>query len=141
GWYYERQVTWKSDAKSPDGQHYVEFKNSEPGLGAHLLQGFGIDGRKVNLLEVKGFVKTENVVPGLQRDQNAYIALTLYDEQRRQLEPLLVGPFTGTSSWHEETKTFRIPPESREGIIRVGLFGATGTAAFDKVEMKKVTKP
>jgi protein-L-isoaspartate(D-aspartate) O-methyltransferase len=140
-WYYERQVAWKGDAKAPDGQHYVEFKNSETGLGSHLLQGFAIDGRKVPMLEVKGMVKTENVVAGSQRDQNAYIALTLYDEQRRQLEPLLIGPFSGTSDWHEESKRFRIPPEAREGILRVGLFGATGTAAFDKLEMKKVTKP
>ena len=109
------------------------------GPGSEVLESrYDAEG---NLLEVKGFVKTENVVAGVQRDQNAYIAITLVDEQRRQLEPLLVGPFTGTSSWHEETKVLRIPPESREGIIRVGLFGATGTVAFDKVEMKKVTKP
>jgi protein-L-isoaspartate(D-aspartate) O-methyltransferase len=141
GWYYERQVAWKSEAKAPDGQHYVEFKNSETGLGSHLLQGFAIDGRKAPMLEVKGMVKTENVVAGSQRDQNAYIALTLYDEQRRQLEPLLIGPFEGTSNWHEESKRFRIPPEAREGILRIGLFGATGTAAFDNLEMKKVNKP
>src|SRR5262245_2489075 len=141
GWYYERQVAWKADAKSPDGQHYVEFKNSEPGLGAHLLQGFAIDGRKVPMIEVKGVVKTENVVAGLQRDQNAYIAITLYDDQRRQLEPLLIGPFLGTSGWHEETKRFRVPAEAREGILPCGLFGATGTAAFDNLEMTKGAKP
>jgi protein-L-isoaspartate(D-aspartate) O-methyltransferase len=141
GWYYERQVAWKTDASAPDGSHYVEFKNTEPGLDAHLLQGFAIDGRQVAQLEVSGWVKTDNVVAGPLRDQNAFIALSLYDEQRRELGILTIGPFTGTSAWREESKTFRIPPAAREGILRIGLFGATGTAAFDKLEIRKVVRP
>ena len=39
------------------------------------------------------------------------------------------------------SKTFRIPPEAREAIFRIGLFGATGTAAFDKLQIKKVQRP
>jgi protein-L-isoaspartate(D-aspartate) O-methyltransferase len=139
GWYYERFVARRADAKAPDGEHYVEFKNSEPGLDSHLLQGFGVDGRQVTQLEVSGWVKTENVVPGQHPDQIPYIAITLYDEQRRQLDPMLIGPFRGTSDWAEVRRTFRIPREAREGIFRIGLFGATGMAAFDKLEIKKVS--
>src|SRR5262245_8718184 len=40
GWYYERLVTRKDDDRAPDGKHYIEFKNSEPGLDGHLMQGF-----------------------------------------------------------------------------------------------------
>src|SRR5207302_11447397 len=47
GWYYERLVNRRTDEKSPDGMHYLEFKNSEPNLDGHLLQGFPIDGRKI----------------------------------------------------------------------------------------------
>ena len=136
GWYYERLVEWKTDAKAPDGAHFVEFKNSEPGLGSHLLQGFAIDGRKVSQLTVSGQVRTENVVVGAD-DAAPHIVITLYSEQRKDLGNLLLGPFKGTSDWHQESKTFRIPPEAREGILRIGLFGATGVAAFDKVEMRK----
>jgi len=141
GWYYERLVTWKSDDSAPDGKHYVEFKNTEPGLDGHLLQGFALDGRQVAQLDVSGWVKTDDVVQGPFRDQIPFIAITLYDAQRRDLGLLTIGPFRGTSQWHEEKKTFRIPPEVREAIFRIGLFGATGTAAFDQLQIKKVQKP
>lgn len=141
GWYYERLVTRQTDEKAPDGKYFVEFENAEPGLDAHLLQGFPIDGRHVAQLEVSGWLKTENVVPGSLRDQVVYIAFTLYDQQRRELGLYTIGPFRGTGDWREESKTFRIPPEAREGIFRIGLFGATGTAAFDKLQIQKVQKP
>jgi protein-L-isoaspartate(D-aspartate) O-methyltransferase len=137
GWYYERLVTRKDDDRSPDGKHYIEFKNTQIGLDGHLLQGFPIDGREVSSLDVSGWVKTETVVGGQYADQIPYIAITLYDDQRRQLDPLYLGPFRGTTGWHEEKRTFIVPKEAREGILRIGLFGATGTACFDKLEIKK----
>jgi len=138
GWYYERLVTRRDDEKSPDGKHYIEFKNGVQNLDGHLLQGFPIDGRKVQRIEVSGWVKTDNVVQGQFPDQIPSIAITLYDDQRQQLEPIFVGPFRGSSNWHEERKTFIVPKEAREGIFRIGLFGATGTASFDKLEIKKL---
>ncbi len=139
GWYYERLLTRRTDEKSPDGKHYIEFKNTEPNLDAHLLQGFPIDGRKVPQLEVSAFVKAENVIAGTQDlDQKPFIAITLYDDQRKQIARLDIGPFLGTSAWHEEHKTFVIPKDAREGIFRIGLFGATGIICFDKLEIKKV---
>jgi len=106
-----------------------------------LLQGFPIDGRKVPQLEVSAMVKTDKVVGGPDDpDQKPFIAITLYDDQRQQSEPLYLGPFLGTSGWHEVRKTFLVPKDAREGIFRIGLFGATGTACFDKLELKKVSK-
>jgi protein-L-isoaspartate(D-aspartate) O-methyltransferase len=139
GWYYERLVTRKSDERAPDGKHYIEFKNDVANLDGHLLQGFPIDGRTVRQIEVSGFVKTENVIPGMQDlDQKPFIAITLYNDQRRQIERLDIGPFLGSSNWHEERRMFQIPKEAREGIIRIGLFGATGVASFDKIDIRKV---
>lgn len=138
GWYYERQVAWATDAKAPEGQHCVEFSSTEPGVSAHLLQGFAIDGRKVKEIEIRGWVKTENVVTGPIKDEAPYLVVTLFNEQRKELDNLVIGPFRGTSAWHEESKTFKVPAEAREGIFRIGLFGATGTAWFDKVQVKKV---
>jgi protein-L-isoaspartate(D-aspartate) O-methyltransferase len=142
GWYYERLVNRREDERAPDGKHFLEFKNDVANLDGHLLQGFPIDGRVVRQLEVSGFVKTENVIAGTQDvDQKPYIAITLYNDVRRQIQRLDIGPFVGTSGWHEERKVFPIPNEAREGIIRIGLFGATGTASFDKIEIKKVARP
>lgn len=138
GWYYERNIRWESDDSSPDGKHHVSFSNSTPGLSSHLLQGFAIDGREVPQLEVKGWVKTENVVDGPGRDDVSYIIVTLYDENRRQMGHHLLGPFRGNHDWEEKSKIIRIPPQSREGVVRIGLFGATGTARFDGIVLRKV---
>jgi protein-L-isoaspartate(D-aspartate) O-methyltransferase len=140
GWYYERLVTRQTDAKSPDGEHYVEFKNSEPGLASHLLQGFAVDGRQVSQIEISGWVKTDNVANGPHADEVACIAITFLDERRQQSDPIVIGPFQGTSDWHRQVKVLRVPPSAREGIFRIGLFGATGTAAFDHLQVKKVGK-
>lgn len=138
GWYYERLVNRKSDDRAPDGKHYLEFSNNQANLDGHLLQGFAIDGRAVKQLEVSGWVKTENVVGGQQDlDQKPYIAITLYNDERKQIARLDIGPFLGTTGWHEQRRTFAIPLQAREAIIRIGLFGATGSACFDKIEVKK----
>lgn len=141
GWYYERQVARRQSNTAPDGTHYVEFHNTELGLDSHLLQGFPIDGRQVNQIEVSGYAKTEDVAPGLHPDQNPHIAVTLYDDQRRQIDTLLIGPFRGTQEWQAVKKTFRVPREAREGIFRIGLFGATGTLNFDHLQLKKAGRP
>jgi protein-L-isoaspartate(D-aspartate) O-methyltransferase len=31
-----------------------------------------------------------------------------------------------------------VPPQTREAIIRIGLFGATGVADFEKVSIEKI---
>jgi protein-L-isoaspartate(D-aspartate) O-methyltransferase len=87
-------------------------------------------------------VRTDNVVAGADDpDQKPFIAITLYDDQRKLIARLDIGPFLGTSAWHEERKTFVIPKDAREGIFRIGLFGATGIACFDKLEIKRVSRP
>ncbi|MBC7853611.1 MAG: protein-L-isoaspartate(D-aspartate) O-methyltransferase, partial [Pirellulaceae bacterium] len=138
GWYYEKHVKWETDPKAPDGEHYVSFSNQEPGVSAHLLQGFGVDGRKVKQLQVTAHLKTKDVARGEEESESCYIMFTLYDDQRRDLGMQVMGPFLGTSDWHEKTKTFDIPHAAREGIFRIGLFGATGSASFDKISLKKV---
>ncbi|MEX2172882.1 MAG: protein-L-isoaspartate(D-aspartate) O-methyltransferase [Pirellulaceae bacterium] len=140
GWYYERLLKREADEKSPDGGHCLSFHNSEPGLSAHLLQGLAIDGREVQELQVSGWVKTDGVLAGPSRDEASYIGLTLYDDQRRELGSFTIGPFRGTSDWHEEQETFRIPAAAREAIFRIGLFGATGTASFDQLQIQKVER-
>ena len=125
--------------EAPDGKHYVSFTNDEPGrLPPICCKAFAIDGRKVKQLKVSARVMTKNVVRGADDNEQCYILFTLYDDQRRDLGMQVMGPFLGTSDWHEETRTFDIPITAREGIFRIGLFGATGFAAYDKISIKKV---
>jgi hypothetical protein len=62
-------------------------------------------------------------------------AITLYNAKRHELGLLTIGPFRGTSAWHEESKPSHSTRNSRSDL-RIGLFGATGTAAFDKLQIE-----
>jgi protein-L-isoaspartate(D-aspartate) O-methyltransferase len=103
-----------------------------------LLQGFGIDGRQVKLLEVSGWVTTKDIVASVKSEEAPFIAVTLYDANRRELGHQFLGPFLGNSNWREVKKTLRIPDNAREGILRIGLFGATGTASFDNIQFRRI---
>jgi len=137
GWYYERQVTlFRGDAY--EGENFVRFQNATPELASNLLQGLPLDGRLVTSVRLSGALRTDDVKPGLYPDSLPAIVLSFYDDQRRQIDMVVLGSTRGTRSWRSLSRLIRVPPQSREAIIRVGLFGATGTADFDSIRVEAV---
>ena len=140
GWYYGRQVTqFDGSAKdaAPQGKRFASFRNETPGRNSHVLQGIAIDGREVSQIRLSGSVRTEDVKKGPTSDAMPMIAISLYDELRRDLGTFHLGPFRGTRSWRSQSRLIRVPVGTREGILRVGLFGATGKADFDDIKLEK----
>ncbi len=145
GWYYGRQVRRVAAADdeasslattaSTDSDAFVRFENKTSGLNAHLLQGLPLDGRQVVTLRLSARIRTEDVVRGEGIDHLPAVAITCYDDQRREVATYTLGPFRGTTDWTEHGRLLRIPFQSREAIVRIGLFGATGVADFDFVEI------
>ncbi len=133
GWYYERSLEWIEDPKSPGGTHFVRFSSDQPGQKAHLLQGFAIDGSIVGKLRLSASIRVEDVLVGPHPDDLPVIALTFHDEVRRELGTRILGPFRGTRNWQNLDKEIEVPKETREAILRIGLFGATGEADFDNI--------
>ena len=136
GWYYQRQLQWETDQLAPGGKHFIRFKNDDAGRPAHLMQGLPLDGRQVKRIRLSAHVRTELVIPGQGEYEMPYVAISFYDENRRDLTVYTIGPFTGSRDWTPVSKEFRVPPNAREAIVRVGLFGASGTADFDKVKIE-----
>lgn len=135
GWYYERQVT-EVQGGAYEGDQFVRFTNTTPDLASHLLQGILLDGRAVTSLRISGAVRTNAVQGTGQSDALPAIVINLYDEQRRDLGVFIIGPFKGTRDWRHYSRLVRVPPQSREAIIRIGLFGAVGTADFDAIKVE-----
>lgn len=135
GWYYERQVT-QIQGGAFEGQQFVRFTNTTAELASHLLQGIPLDGRAVTSLRISGAVRTDAVQGAGQSDSLPAIVINLYDEQRRDLGAFVIGPFKGTRDWKHYSRLVRVPPQSREAIIRIGLFGAIGTADFDAIKVE-----
>lgn len=134
GWYYQRGLTWEAEG-SPSGEHFVQFKSDAQGRPSNLLQGVALDGRQVKRIRLSASVKMTNVKLGLARDELPAVTIRYFDEQRALLGTNSLGPFRGTRDWKEESKIFPVPGAAREAIISVGLFGATGIASFDNVQL------
>ena len=138
GWYYQRQLELVEEVVAPGGLHFVKFKNNVPGQYAHVMQGFAIDGRKVPQLKLQASFACDNVAPGPHKNDLPAIVLTFYDDQRKELNWYSIGPFDGSRPWSTKSRELRVPLGAREAIVRIGLFGATGSASFDKIVIKPV---
>ena len=132
GWYYGRQVRLVGDSDN----RYVRFENETPGLASHLLQGIAIDGRNVRSIRLSAKCRTENVRSGPSSDELPMLAISLYDEVRGDVGAAVIGPFRGSRPWKTISRIVTIPPKTREAILRIGLFGATGIAEFDDVRIE-----
>ncbi len=136
GWYYQRQLTWEQGDDAPEGQHYVTFRNEQLGRPAHLLQGIPLDGRRLAEIEISAQVRYSDLRLSVRDGATPMIAMTFYDDQRKDLGFVLVGPFRNSSEWKLVGKRFRVPLRAREAILRIGLFGATGVISFDDVSVR-----
>ena len=137
GWYYQRLAKVIEDPlEAPHGDRFVHFSNATTGRSSHILQGFAIDGRHVRQLMVSSMIRLEDVVQGFDKQMRPSIAVTFYDERRRQLGHHFCGPWQGTRDWEQSSKRFRVPPLTREAILRVGLFGATGDFFVDNLRLE-----
>ncbi|GAB6165540.1 protein-L-isoaspartate(D-aspartate) O-methyltransferase [Thermostilla marina] len=135
GWYYQRQLAVRHD-DPPSGRNYIELANEEVGRRAQALAGFGVDGRVVNELTVRYWVRAENVRVHPNNLQPG-VGIVFFDERRAVLSEVPVGSHAGTAGWRQVERTIRVPSEAREAIIGIGLLGNTGKLAFDDVEVTK----
>lgn len=138
GWYYQRQLTLEDNTELPTGKKFVQFRNTVPGQLAQVMQGFAIDGRKVPLVKFSMSFSCENVIVGPRRDDLPVGALSFYDSDRKELGMFLIGPFKGDKTWETRARNIRVPIGTREAIVRIGMFGATGTARFDNLSIERV---
>lgn len=137
GWYYQRGLGWEAGS-SPEGEHHVLFENQVKGRPTSLLQGLALDGRQVKRIRMSGAIKLADVQPGLGRDELPGITIRYYDEQRSLLGTHVIGFFRGSRDWKSSTKSFSVPKATREAIVSIGLFGATGQAWFDDIRVESV---
>jgi protein-L-isoaspartate(D-aspartate) O-methyltransferase len=140
GWYYRRQLQWLDGPDTPEGAHYVTFKNTTPGRGAQALQGLAIDGRQVKQIDVSLWVKGDNLRLGETPEQQPMLAITFYDENRGQAGYTIVGPWRDTFDWKRYSQVVRVPTKAREAILCLGLCGATGEISFDDVRIEATDK-
>lgn len=140
GWHYARQVALVEDKLSPDGQRHAVFTNTEPGRGSQALQGFAIDGRKVDSLDLSFRVRGKNIGPGQNTRQLPVVGITFYDEKQNPVGERAVGPWRGSFPWQTEHEVLSVPAKAHHAIIRVGLLGGVGELAIDAIDLHAAKK-
>jgi protein-L-isoaspartate(D-aspartate) O-methyltransferase len=140
GWYYQFGCIQVQDANAPDGENVVQFESNDPKLPNMLLQGVPIDGRIVRKIKLGAWIALEDVKVGRDREKSPSVAIQYFDENRNRVGYNYVGGLKGSRAWRYEEKTFVVPPQTREAIVSIGLFGAEGIARFDGVVLQSVTK-
>jgi len=133
GWHYQRQTQLIDDDDAPDGERFLRFENTEAGRGCRALQAFGVDGRKVGTLDISLMIRGDDLRVGQDRSQWGSLVITFYDERRAIVGQRYVGPWRGTFDWQPEHARCRVPPGTREAILRIGLHGGRGTLDVDGI--------
>ena len=95
GWYYQRQAQREQDTAAPDGDFCLICENRTPARDSHLMQGLGVDGRKVTQLELAAWVRTQAVADLRGPQDGPRVVITFYDAQRREVGAMWLGPWRG----------------------------------------------
>ena len=138
-WHYQRQVKLVED-DAPDGDYFLEFENEESGRPAQMLQGIPIDGRRVAFVNLSLDVRIDSVMGGKEDWERPALYIHFYDQVRRTLGDVRVGPWLRPQDWERTGRRIAVPVNAREAIIRVGLNGATGKMAVDNIKLSFGTR-
>lgn len=81
----------------------------------------------------------KGVRPGQNQQQLPGFLITFYNSERDMIPPhKSLGPWRGTFPWQTQSKVIDVPPQAREAIVRIGLFGAVGETGFDEVMLQRI---
>lgn len=140
GWHYQRQLKLVDATDAPEGKRFVTFTNALAGRNSAALQAIPIDGRKIKEVEITAKVKGGGIVPAPIDMDKPGIAMAFYDRDRKSAGYQNYADWHGSFGWQAVTFKFRIPPEAREAIIRIGLLGSVGELSVDSVELEVVSR-
>ncbi len=135
GWFYVRQAQVQADPNAPDGQKCLHFSNSIPGNNAHAMQGVGVDGRKVQHIDVRLTVRGRELAAGQTDQQQAKVIVEFYGADRAPVGHDGLGPWSGSFDWKPSQARIPVPKTARLAVVGIGLFGGTGDVWFDQVQV------
>lgn len=135
-WYYQRQATLAYEG-APEGKAFLTLTNQDPGRAAQVIQGIALDGMKAPLLKVSLWARAENTRPGPQANEFPAFSIHFYDVEHRPLGDHVIGPWLGSFAWRRITADVRVPPQTREAVVRIGLNGATGHLSVDDIRLAR----
>lgn len=134
-WHYQRLTELLTETP-PDGKVFLRMESDDPGRLAQALQGMAIDGRKIGSVSIALQVRVEKIRPGNESYQKPMFVIHFYDQNRKEIESLVIGPWLRDTDWDTVGGIIPVPKEAREAIIRIGLNGATGRLDIDDIKFR-----
>ncbi|MDR3196580.1 MAG: protein-L-isoaspartate(D-aspartate) O-methyltransferase [Planctomycetaceae bacterium] len=98
----------------------------EPQIIAQMLQGFALDGREVSKLKIDYWIRGQQIVARRGHVMTPTGIISFYDENRRQIDEILLGSCKGTFTWEKVSREISVKPETREAVLLIGLPFAAG---------------
>lgn len=141
GWYNRRDAAVVEEAQA--GLRSLRFQNERPGRPARISRAFPLDGRAVEALVVELWVKAEKTLPGERLGETAGLMIDMLGEDVRSVGRRSLGPWHAKElgqGWVHVARRLPVPPTARDGILTVGLLGATGTLWIDGLTVRGVPR-
>ncbi len=139
GWYNLRDARLVSGGVSP-GRTCLRFENEKPGRPSRLSRAFSVDGTRVEALVVGLWVRQENARTGDRLGEDPGLQINFLGEELRTLRRGTLGPWTKTigTKWTHVARRIAVPPGTRDAILSLGQFGATGVLEVDLLTLDPV---
>ncbi len=135
GWYYIRQGKVETTGRTPAGRCLC-FRNDSPGRAAQAFQAVGVNGRRIEEIEMSLLIRGRDLQPGSLPEQRPSVAVVFFNANRRNIGRHPVGQWSGSFDWTRKNRRIKVPPAARLASVEVGLWGGTGCLSVAEVTMK-----
>lgn len=141
GWYNVRGVKYVAEGGAA-GPHFMRFQSDRPGRPARLSRAFGVDGKKIEAVVLRLWIRGSNIGAGERDGADPSLSIDFLGDQLRYVSHGGMGPWSKTLSerWMRIAKRFPVPPGAKDAIMTLGLKGATGTLDFDGLSIELVPR-
>ncbi|MDR2439545.1 MAG: protein-L-isoaspartate(D-aspartate) O-methyltransferase [Planctomycetaceae bacterium] len=125
-------------ANNPDNKNQIPTKPQIAVQTVQLLQGFAVDGRVVSKLKIDYWIRGQQIVARRGHVMTPTGIIALYDENRNQIDEILLGSCKGTFTWEKVSREILIKPKTREVVLLIGLPLATGQLDVHNITVERV---
>jgi len=136
GWAFGGSNEWGivyENVKQGNGALWI--KNDKP-IWSFASQSVFLDSRKVKKINISGFVKAKDIIPGVKPWQLARINLEFKDGKGKRIGGWpIVDAFSGAFDWKKVSASFDVPNGTRRVDFFAGLLECTGQVWFDGLKL------
>lgn len=142
GWYNLRDVERVVEGGAA-GPAFLRFKAEKPSRPARASRAFGVDGRTTAAIVVGAWVRLADTLPGERMGEEPGLQIDLLGADIRAVSRVGLGPWDSRKlgkDWVHVARRLPVPPGSRDAILSVGLFGATGALDVDGLSIQVIPR-